>query len=200
MAYTYLTPYRRGGSSLFELHNQMNRMFDELLGPDAKDRSAKQDNDDKDSGVTSWPSLEIIQDDGQILVQAELAGMNRDDIEIGMDDGMLTLSGEKRRHKESENGYSEFAYGRFERQISIPSTIDLEQASAEFDNGLLTITLPKMEEVNSGRKIAISEGKDDRKLADGSNRSNQGKSTSKTDQGAKKDQNAKKDKDNKKDD
>ncbi len=159
MAYTYLTPYRRGGGSLLDLHKQMNQMFDDLLGPNTRGGDK-----DKKSGVTAWPSLEIDQNDKQITISAELAGMGEDDVEISMDDGMLTLTGEKKRRTKSDKGYTEFSYGRFERQVSIPSTVDLEAAQAEFDNGLLTITLPKMEEQAKGRKIEIknASGKSER--------------------------------------
>lgn len=152
MPYTYITPYRRGGGSLLDLHKQMNQMFDDLLGQ----QGGKKDKDKSDKGtLTSWPSLEIEQDDKQITIHAELPGMSRDDVEISMDDGMLTVSGERKQRKTSDNGYSEFSYGRFERQISIPSSVNLEAAEAEFNNGLLTITLPKVEEQAKGRRIEI---------------------------------------------
>ena len=178
MAYAYLTPYRRGGGSLFDLHKQMNQMFDELLGPDGqKAESQKSGKDGKKSkGGTSWPSLQIDQDDNEIVIHAELAGMKRDDIEISMDDGMLTLSGEKQKTTRSENGYTEFSHGRFERQVSIPNTVDIDAATAEFEHGLLTITLPKMEEKASGRKIAIADASDrsDDKGGDNKGRDNKG--------------------------
>lgn len=156
MPYTYITPYRRGGGSLLDLHKQMNQMFDDLLGQQGRDGVKKDKGEKGDKGgLTTWPSLEIEQDDKRITIHAELAGLRREDVEISMDDGMLTLSGEKKQKKQGENGYSEFSYGRFERQVSIPSSVDLENAQAEFDNGLLTITLPKVEEQARGKKIEI---------------------------------------------
>ena len=156
MAYAYLTPYRRGGGSLFDLHRQMNQMFDELLAPDEKRDGKKKDGGKDGSGATSWPSLEISQNDNAITVSAELAGVDRDDIDINMDEGMLVISGEKSRTNEDENGYTERAYGRFERHISIPATVDLDAAEADYDNGVLTITLPKAEEKPTGRKIELT--------------------------------------------
>jgi HSP20 family protein len=158
MAYTYLTPYRRGGGSLFDLHKQMNQMFDELLGADGNRKSDDKKGEKGGGGITAWPSLEIDQNDNEITICAELAGMDENDVEISMDDGMLVLTGEKKREKKSDKGYSEFSYGRFERQISVPATVDVDAAEAEFENGLLTIRLPKMEEQASGRKIAIKGG------------------------------------------
>lgn len=175
MPYTYITPYRRGGGSLLDLHKQMNMMFDDLLGQQGGKK------DKEKGGLTTWPSLEIEQDDKQITIHAELAGLAREDVEISMDEGMLTLSGEKKQKKTSENGYSEFSYGRFERQISIPSTVDLENATAEFSNGLLTITLPKLEEQAKGRKIEIrdassrSSGSPEQQLIEGDNKKNKQK-------------------------
>ena len=159
MAYAYLTPYRRGGGSLFDLHRQMNQMFDELLAPDEMGAGKDGGKKKKDGeGATSWPSLEISQNDDAITVSAELAGVSRDDIDVSMDEGMLVISGEKTRENKDDNGYTERAYGRFERHISVPATVDIENAEADYDNGVLTITLPKAEEKPTGRKIELKGG------------------------------------------
>ena len=150
MAYTYITPYRRGGGSLLDMHKQMNRMFDDLLSPGETGKEDK-----KGKGPTSWPSLDISQDDGRIEIVVEMPGVERDAIDINMDDGMLIISGEK-KGQQKKDGYTERTFGRFERHISIPATVDLDQAEANYDNGLLTITLPKAEEKNRGRKIELN--------------------------------------------
>ncbi|MGB3753032.1 MAG: Hsp20/alpha crystallin family protein [Parerythrobacter sp.] len=149
MAFTYITPYRRGGGSLLDMHKQMNAMFDELLSPEETGSSDK-----KGKGPTSWPSLDIMQDDGQIAITAELPGVERDAIDINMDDGMLIIRGEK-KGETKKGGYSERTFGRFERHISIPATVDLDNAEADYNNGLLTITLPKTQEKEKGRRIEL---------------------------------------------
>ncbi|MDZ4306284.1 Hsp20/alpha crystallin family protein [Allopontixanthobacter sp.] len=158
MAYTYLTPYRsgglstgmRGGGSIFDLHRQMNRMFDDLLTGSENGSSGS---------ITGWPSLDICQTENEIEVCAELAGVNRDDISIDVDEGMLTISGEKKSSREDDNGYSERTYGRFERRVSLPANVDEENIQADMEDGLLTITLPLTEERSRGRKIQLGSGK-----------------------------------------
>ncbi len=158
MAYAYLTPYRSGslspgmrGGSIFDLHRQMNRMFDDLLsGSDGGGNGA---------GITAWPTLDIRRTDNEIEVCAELAGVNRDDISINVDEGMLTISGEKKNTREDDNGYSERTYGRFERWVSLPANVDEDNIDADLADGLLTITLPLAEERSRGRKIELGSGK-----------------------------------------
>ena len=149
MANGYLTPSRRGsltgspfgGSSLFDLHRQVNRLFDDILGGDLSPGLSQ-----GLSAGAGWPQLEIEQKDDQIRVVAELPGVKEDDIDLTVEDGMLTLSGEKRSERKEEGGYSERSYGRFERRISLPSNIDEDKCSADFRDGVLTITIPRSEE------------------------------------------------------
>ena len=162
MAYAYLTPYRGGGlssglssgmgggGSIFDLHRQMNRMFDDLLSGSESGGNG--------TSITGWPSLDICRTEDEIEVCAELAGVNRDDISIDVDEGMLTISGEKKSSRE-DNGYSERTYGRFERRVSLPANVDEDNIQADLEDGLLTITLPLSEERSRGRKIELGSGK-----------------------------------------
>lgn len=161
MAFRYLTPYRRGGmtprsrlggGSLFDLHRQMNSLFDDLF---------EQDGDGAGTTATmTSPMLDIHQDDDEIEITAELAGVKRDDIDITVNEGVLTISGEKRSQRDDDGtGYRERSYGRFERSITLPSNVDEEEISADFEDGVLTITLPKSEEKARGRKIELGGGK-----------------------------------------
>ena len=88
-------------------------------------------------------------------VRAELPGVSQDDIDLTIEDGMLTLSGEKRSERKDENGYSERSYGRFERRIALPSNIDEDKCQADFKNGVLTITIPRAAEKARGRRIPL---------------------------------------------
>jgi HSP20 family protein len=158
MANGYLTPYRRSsltgggssGNSLFDLHRQMDRLFDNLFfhAPTTG----------QFAGGTGWPQLEIEQKDDKIEVVAELPGVNEDDIELTVEDGVLNLSGEKRSERKDENGYSERSYGRFERRITLPANIDEDACSAEFKNGVLTISIPRSEAKSRGRRIPLGQG------------------------------------------
>ena len=162
MANGYLSPWRPGsltrgalgtGGSLFDLHRQVNRLFDDLIESPAGSSGAS-------LATTGWPQLEIDQQDDRIRVIAELPGVDEKDVELTIDDGVLSLSGEKRSERKDESGYSERSYGRFERRIALPSNIDEDKCSADFRNGVLTVTIPRAAEKARGRRIPLGQGGD----------------------------------------
>lgn len=137
---------------LLSLHREVNRLFDNVfpgfgiptLG--GFDRSL------------SWPNLELGDTDKEIRITAELPGLEEKDVEITVEDGVLTLRGEKRSATEDKDrGYSERSYGRFERSIALPRGVEHDKSTATFDQGVLTITLPKSTEaIDNGRRIPIN--------------------------------------------
>lgn len=91
-----------------------------------------------------------------MIVTAEVPGMTDKDIELFVDNGTLTIRGEK-KGEENERGYSERFFGRFKRQIPLPGRVDENRCNADFRDGLLTIHLPKSREAEkSRRKIPIN--------------------------------------------
>ena len=90
-----------------------------------------------------------------VVVTAEVPGLTEKDIELFFDKDMLTIRGTKKGEKD-ESGYSEFFYGKFERQIPLPYSVDLEKSFAKFGDGLLTVHLPKLAEVENKKKIPIN--------------------------------------------
>jgi HSP20 family protein len=107
------------------------------------------------SGTMSWPSIEVQDNDREVVVTAEVPGMSEKDVELLLDDGMLTIRGEKKGERD-ERGYSERWYGRFERQIPLPASVEEEGCRADFHDGLLTIHLPKSEAAEQRRRIPIN--------------------------------------------
>lgn len=111
-----------------------------------------------------YPQVSVSEDDRQIRVQAELPGIDEKDLEIVYEPGYLTLRGEKKEEKkgESESGYTRFSecrYGAFERRIPLRSEVQEGQIQANFDRGLLTISLPKTEEARKqAKRIQIKSG------------------------------------------
>jgi HSP20 family protein len=111
------------------------------------------------------PPIEIVEKNGALLVTAELPGLEAKDVDISVEDDVLTISGEKHEEKkEGEEGTQyylwERRYGSFRRSFTLPSAVDAEKITANFAKGLLTITLPKSEKVKAkGKKIAIAEKK-----------------------------------------
>jgi len=102
----------------------------------------------------NWPVVEVRDLDSKVVVTAEVPGLAAKDVELFFDKGMLTIRGEKKGEKD-EFGYSELFYGKFERQIPLPYSVDMEHCAAEFREGLLTINLPKFAEVENKKKIPI---------------------------------------------
>ncbi|MET0877525.1 MAG: Hsp20/alpha crystallin family protein [Tardiphaga sp.] len=133
------------------LHREMNRLFDEVVrGFDAPFSAI--------APSSGWPKLEIADDDRELRISAEVPGLEEKDIEVLIDDGQLTLRGEKASATDDKKRqFSERYYGRFERRIAIPYEIAEDQVKATFKNGVLDVTLPKTERAQSrSRRIAIN--------------------------------------------
>ena len=107
------------------------------------------------SVTATWPIVEVKDLDTKVVVAAEIPGVAAKDVELLFDHGILTIRGEKKGEK-NESGYSELFYGRFERQIPLSYSVDVEHCVAEFHDGLLTIELPKLAEVENKKKIPIT--------------------------------------------
>ncbi|MEY2480003.1 MAG: hypothetical protein QOI04_930 [Verrucomicrobiota bacterium] len=98
---------------------------------------------------SGWaPALDIYQDNDNVVAIIELPGMRKEDIEISLQDGMLTISGE--RKSESSNGHkaerTERLTGKFRRSVTLPTQVDANKVNASYKDGILTVTLPKAEE------------------------------------------------------
>jgi HSP20 family protein len=130
---------------------EMDRWFDKLFRKPAYGFSKVAP---YSGAFANWPIIEVKDFDDKAIVTAEVPGLSAQDVELFFDKGMLTIRGEKKR-EEDELGYSELFYGRFERQIPLPYSVDLEHSSAEFRDGLLTVQLPKLAEVENKKRIPI---------------------------------------------
>ena len=110
-------------------------------------------------GEDNWlPAVDIREDGDQFVFTAELPGMTREEVDITIEEKVLTISGERTFDSAEENkNYHriERSFGTFSRSFSLPHDVDQEKVVAQFDNGLLSITLPKSEETKP-RKIEIS--------------------------------------------
>jgi HSP20 family protein len=103
----------------------------------------------------NWPVLKVIDLDSEVVVTAEVPGLTDKEIELFFDKGMLIIRGVKDEQKD-EGGYSELFHGRFERQVPLPYSIDLKNCVAEVRDGLLTVHLPKLAEIENQKKIPIN--------------------------------------------
>ncbi|MBI5384087.1 MAG: Hsp20/alpha crystallin family protein [Verrucomicrobia bacterium] len=95
------------------------------------------------------PAVDLYEDKDSVVVKAELPGMKKEDIEISLHDGVLTLAGERKQEqkfKDAELYRTERFLGRFQRTLSLPSPVESDKVSATYKDGILTVTLPKTEE------------------------------------------------------
>ncbi|MDU8945947.1 Hsp20/alpha crystallin family protein [Ovoidimarina sediminis] len=104
------------------------------------------------------PAIDINETDTAIELTAELPGLSEDDVEIELRDRRLTLRGQKNvTHDDTGDlRVSERSYGSFARTMSLPDTVDIEKITAEFDKGVLRISMPKTEPQDPSRKIKVS--------------------------------------------
>jgi HSP20 family protein len=136
---------------LLSLHREVNRLFDDVFRGFGVPSFAGPDRN------LGWPQLELAETDKEFRVTAELPGLDEKDVDIHVEEGVLTIRGEKKAEVEDkERGYSERSYGRFERRIGLPRDIERDKASATFKKGVLTVTLPRSEAANENvRRIPI---------------------------------------------
>jgi len=136
-------------SELTGISGRLNRLFgrDDLMEPDGI------------SGAGDWvPAVDILETDREMIIKAELPGVEAKDVVVSLDNNIVTLNGERKIEKEvsNENYHRlERAYGSFHRSFTIPAFVDPESVKAEFRNGLLTITLPKKDSAR-GRSIEVN--------------------------------------------
>ncbi|HTY17215.1 MAG TPA: Hsp20/alpha crystallin family protein [Myxococcota bacterium] len=119
------------------LNRSIERLFDDMWRGAASAPAA---------GFT--PRLDVVEREGEILVSAELPGLEEKDLSVEVHGNVLSLTGEKRTENEDRKGgwhWSERSYGRFRRVVELPVEVEADKASAAFKAGVLTITLPKAE-------------------------------------------------------
>jgi HSP20 family protein len=134
---------------LFSFRRELDRLFN--------DRFSSQ------SGLPGWaPAADVREDSNNISLDVELPGISPDDVEINVDNGVLTISGQKQtEHRENEEDQRyhtvERTYGAFFRSFQLPQGVDEGQINASFNNGVLTIDIPKSA-LPQPRKISIGSG------------------------------------------
>ena len=127
-----------------DFQREMNRLFSDFF-----------------SGISEWgyhPPMTMIETKDDIVVMAELPGLDRGDFKLTLTDNTLTISGERKEETLPEGArylFNERASGRFTRSIPLPVEVDKEKIRAEFKNGLLRVTLPKHEETKP-KEITIN--------------------------------------------
>jgi HSP20 family protein len=163
MARNALTPSRSRSSGLagfnpfMSLNRDINRLFDDFLRPSTLPTPA-------DAAVATaliTPQINVSETDTEIRVTVELPGVDLDDLEVDVADDMLVIRGDKRleRNNDDENyHFVERAYGAFQRTVQLPFAADPDQVQASFDNGVLSITIPKSDQQQRTHRIDVQSG------------------------------------------
>lgn len=150
-----LIPYRRNRETslfgdLLDIQKEMNKLFDFSLGRW----------NDRPSILTEvdWaPTVDIHDEKDAIMVKADIPGVNKEDIEVSVRDGVLTIRGEKKEESETKKEGAvrvERFYGSFLREIELPSAVDDAKVKATYKDGVLALVLPKKEEAKP-RQIKV---------------------------------------------
>ncbi|HEX6941005.1 MAG TPA: Hsp20/alpha crystallin family protein [Longimicrobiales bacterium] len=111
-------------------------------------------------GAEFEPPVDITERDDALVLTAELPGMRREDVDVELENNVLTIRGEKKEEREEKRGERflyERRYGSFSRSFTLPRAVDPDRISARFSNGVLTVTMPKMPEAR-GKRIEVEEG------------------------------------------
>ena len=130
----------------FSLRREIDRLFDDMFRMPGVNGA----------GAISWPSVEVSDGEREVRISAEIPGLSEKDVELTVQDGVVSIRGEKSESEDKDRGYSERWYGRFERRIALPAGVEEEKAEANFKDGVLTVTLPKSADASRGRKIPIN--------------------------------------------
>jgi HSP20 family protein len=141
---------------LDSLQGEMNRLFSTFF-------DTPRPGGNGNGGARRWiPAMDLVETQDGFVLKADLPGMSEDDVSIELENNVLTIAGERKtEHEAQHEGYYrlERATGAFSRALSLPEGIDPEAVSAAFDNGVLTVRIPKPEQTKPRRvKIGVGGG------------------------------------------
>ncbi len=126
---------------VFSLQEEINRMFDEIMGRVPAERRPERQ--------TWTPAVDVYETKDAVVVEIEAPGLDKKDLHLSIQDNVLTVKGERRWQEEKkERNYHrvERVYGSFQRSFTLPASVDSNRVKATYKDGVLTITLPKVEE------------------------------------------------------
>ena len=129
-----------GLGRLTDLRDEIDRLFESPLAEWARASNL----------LSGWnPALDLYEDKDNLYVKVELPGMKREEIDVSLHEGSLSVSGERKSEQKHEDGEvyrAERFFGRFQRTVMLPTPVAAEKVKAQYQEGILTITLPKTEE------------------------------------------------------
>ncbi len=142
---------RTRNRNLSSLQNEIDRVFDRFF-------PSREQSQESSSSRTVWrPQMDLLETDEDYRLHLDMPGMSKDDLKISYQDNELVVSGERKStHTDEDEEFVrvERSFGQFRRAFTLPRTVDAENINATYDNGVLTVTVPKTEKVKP-RQIEI---------------------------------------------
>lgn len=155
---TLFTPGSLTGSGMADpflaLHREMNRLFDDAM----RGGLAPSGTQAGQGGALLAPHMDVSETDKEVRIQAELPGVSEKDIEISLNDDVLTIRAEKQQERKEERKgvhFSERSFGTFQRSLRLPFPVREDQVQAHFENGVLSVTMPKAQPQERTRRIPV---------------------------------------------
>ena len=152
MASRFPTPFSPGrglwGRDPFlQLHREVNRLFDDTF---------RDWGEGDQRSLLAAPRLDVHEQDNMLEISVELPGVDQKDVELSLDQDVLTIRGEKRNERKDKQAHiTERSYGSFQRAIQLPFAPKADEVSADFRDGVLTVSIPRQEQQERSRRIEI---------------------------------------------
>ena len=148
---------RYRGRGFYDPLSEMNRLFNQMFGGVARRTGEEQRTQD-----AGWaPAIDVIQEDEDLVVRAEIPGAKPEDVDVTIHNGILTISGKVEEEREEERGgylVRERRSGSFRRSLQLPHDVDEDQIKANFENGVLEVRVPGAAAVQEPKRIQIGGG------------------------------------------
>jgi HSP20 family protein len=147
-----------GADPFLTLHREMNRLFDDVMRGGGVATGGQ---GSSESGVLLAPQMDVTETDKEVRIKAELPGVTDNDVQVSLDENVLTIRAEKRQERRDEREgvhFSERTFGTFQRSLRLPFQVNPDHVQARFENGVLTVTLPKAQPQERSRRIQVQGG------------------------------------------
>jgi len=149
-----IIPWRPFGGEVGSLRREMDDLWRRFFGETPLAHWA---------GEEWWPTVDVSETKDNFMIKAELPGMDEKDMSVTISGNVLTIKGEKKKEEEEKDEHhyrAERYYGSFQRSFQLPSSIKADKIEADFEKGILKVTLPKVEEAKKKEvKIKVKTGK-----------------------------------------
>lgn len=149
-----LNPYR----GLRDVRSEMEQVFDDMFNLARRPRQSREQ-------ITEWaPAMDVLSRDGDLVVRAELPGMKQEDVDITIQNGVMTISGEQKSEQEEERGgyyMRERRRGSFRRSLTLPENVDESKVRARFQNGVLEVNIEGAAAIKEPKRVEIEGGEEE---------------------------------------